>query len=235
MSASPRDVHDKDEPHQKMQSSIPKSSTLQSVSSVVSNRQKCLESVTEKAFEALLRFCLAPVGMYGKCPIALAEEHTRRLISLPIARSTVWADGCVQIAESQLAVINLESKSRGGSSSENMYRNIFAQEFAEILSIMMERLEWTGTTDRTAEAFRTVYSCSSHHRRVYLTRVIFSTPYLEQLQSGKALTEKVVVERSETSLRLDDVEELRELVGHMVKLMRQLCEDFRDGLLSKQK
>ena len=136
--------------------------------------------------------------------------------------------------DSRLAVVVLDSTCRDGHSGIDVYEKLFAQEFAKIVSIIMERLEWTGTTDRTAEAFRTVYSCSSHHRRAYLTRVVFSTPYLEQLLSGKALTEKVVVERSETSLGLIDLKELRELVGYMVKLMRQLSEDFRDGLLSNK-
>lgn len=213
---------------------VPKSTSLQSISSIKSDDQGVYESTTEEAFSHLLKYIMSSMMTEEDPILDHKTNHTRRVIQLKGAPKgcTVIDDGCIMVAKTGLAVINLESKTREGSTGADVYEKLFAQEFAEVLAVMTKRLdEALVSGDRSHPSFRTVYSISIHHRRVYLTRVIFSPGYLRGLLKGHIMDEQVLVERSSTSLRMDDVVELRQLVSYLVQLLRQLTEYARSGFI----
>lgn len=218
------------------ETSIPKSSSLQSISSVTSDKQGQREAQTRRAFFDLLDFifqsCAREFDSLLVDPKEFVEKIQLQYQPKPVR---VENDGCIRLRKSEygaLPFLNIECKSRAGSSSAEIYQNIFAQEFAESLAIMLARINaMKHVDDRSKTMSREVYSIGVHHRRAYIARVFFEPAYIEECDKGMLNERRVTVVRSEQNYRLDDVVELKELVTMIYCLCKQFIKEVNAGRL----
>lgn len=213
---------------------IPEASLLQSVSSVSSDTSSTRESLVRQAFFSLLYYIrLNCSGKLNALDIDRQPfEGVIRLKRQPKA-IRVKNDGCIRMTKSKLGhlpFLNIECKSRAGSSSADVHQKIFAQEFGESLAIMLARLKATEGLQKCPSY--TVYSIGVHHRRAYLARVDFDPKYLQDCVNGVLNERRVTVTRSERNYRLDDVMELRELVTMICCLCQQFVSEISAGRLA---
>lgn len=214
--------------------SIPKSNSLQSISSVSSDKQGQREGKTRTALFHLLDYISDYT--YPKFSDLLIDpneyvgEINTKFSAKPIR---VENDGSIRRSKKTfgaLPFLNIECKSGAGSSSSEMYLNIFAQEFGEMLAIMLGRVNAMMYRERTeSDMSFVVYSIGVHHRRAYLAKVEFGSRYLHDCNEGVLDKERVTVFRSEQNYRLDDIAELREFVTMIYCLCSQFVDEIQAG------
>lgn len=92
-------------------------------------------------------------------PLLVSPDHVRYNIKLSsqLPECVVVTDECVRIRRSGNPIISTECKSRDGSTGYKIYDKIFAQEFAEVLAVMLDREKKMFHFDNKDDAFRVVY------------------------------------------------------------------------------
>ncbi|CCG84894.1 protein of unknown function [Taphrina deformans PYCC 5710] len=217
--------------------SIPRSTSANSINSIDSILQATLASKTERAFHSLLTYVVEVMRVArDRKPSVLIVVPDHLAVKIKLSKQhpgcTVINNGSVVIRKSENPVINIECKSRDGSTGRDIYEKLFAQEFAEVLAMMLQRDGKMLRYSNRSDPFRVVYSLSAHHRRVYLTRVEFPPEYLRAINDGNLQSEAVIVERSDKSYRLDNAGELRELVTMIYLLFVQMEHDVATNVLA---
>lgn len=97
---------------------------------------------------------------------------------------------------------------------------------------MLARQEDMLQRNNRTRVFRTVFFFSVHNRRVYLTKIDFTPRHYYATCIGKLQSDQVVVERNTLSYRMDDVDELEELIRVIYTLFRQLEHNVMQAYLA---
>lgn len=227
--ASPGDSQ-KDPSYSSAGSRMPKSTSMKSIVSNLSDEMEPTENSAEAALHSLLN-----VITRGSRGIRVLQAHRRHRISFGQVEGPVSEnDGQISLSPfirntNNIPLVNVECKSRAGASGSDILSKIYAQEFGECLAIVQKRMNHVKNHDWRHSAIRSVYSIGAHGRRAYLVLVVFSSQYLDNLDADDLQSERVRMIRSDRAYRLDRKEELAEFITLIYRLCKQLEQQVAAG------
>lgn len=127
-----------------------------------------------------------------------------------------------------IPLINIECKSRQGSTGAEIMSKIAGQEFGEMLAIVQKRYHQSRWSSRD-KAINTVYTVAMHGRQAYLARVDFDSEYLEATASENLMDLRITVKRTKRSYRLDQKADLHAFVTLIYRVLYQLEAQIKAG------